>query len=195
MKATGMIFKTGLATATIAATLAGHAGAATVTSSERGTLTFNAAPGEANDVSVSSTQAWRKFIRCDPINPLDPFRWRGCYDYWYEVTYAVVRDAGAVLNAGAGCSSSDPHTAQCEWPSRGSISLGDGGDAISGAPFTTSVDAGSGKDKVAGGSSGETINAADGERDAITCGGSHDAVNADGRDQVGRDCESVTRSS
>jgi Tol biopolymer transport system component len=77
-----------------------------------------------------------------------------------------------------------------------------GNDILRGTPLRDLVDGrggndtvvgGGGNDRLAGGSGNDTIRSRDRYRDTVLCGPGRDLVVTDYRDQVGRDCEVVTR--
>ncbi|HEY6762441.1 MAG TPA: calcium-binding protein [Baekduia sp.] len=88
------------------------------------------------------------------------------------------------------------------------IDGGAGGDTITGGYGNDTIVGGPGPDKIVGdrdgrcnemrcdlspGSSSDTIDAADGEVDNVSCGPGQDTVKADAADVVAPDCETVTR--
>lgn len=71
---------------------------------------------------------------------------------------------------------------------------GDGGhDVLYGGPGRDLLVGGRGRDVLRGAGDGDVIQARDGERDDVICGGGVDRVVADQRDRVAEDCERVTR--
>ena len=107
------------------------ADAATVTAGQR-SVTYTAAPGEANDVTVG-------------VSPSDP-------------ATIVVRDSSAQISAGAGagCMLASPHEADCKLANGASsvdasIDLGDGDDqAVENAPVWARIFGGPGNDRLSG---------------------------------------------
>jgi Ca2+-binding RTX toxin-like protein len=73
------------------------------------------------------------------------------------------------------------------------IQGGAGADVIRGLGGDDRLVGGTGADVIDGGAGNDTIYARDGTRDHITCGSGRDTVDADRRDVVARDCESVRR--
>ena len=74
--------------------------------------------------------------------------------------------------------------------------VGHGGrqaDKIVGGPGADGINGGLGRDLIMAGRGGDRIVANDGMRDHIICGAGFDAVKADRRDRVARDCERVVR--
>lgn len=71
---------------------------------------------------------------------------------------------------------------------------GDGGhDVLYGGPGRDLLVGGRGRDVLRGAGDGDVIQARDGERDEVVCGGGVDRVVADQRDRIAEDCERVTR--
>jgi len=73
------------------------------------------------------------------------------------------------------------------------IGGGDGNDRVNGGAGDDVLRGDAGRDSISGGAGNDTIDAADGARDTMKCGPGHDAVVADRRDRVDRDCERVRR--
>ncbi|GEM_PF-1864584 len=70
---------------------------------------------------------------------------------------------------------------------------GAGRDLLSGDAGDDRLDGGSAADVLRGGSGNDTVLAADGARDLVSCGAGYDSVVADAGDRVASDCEKVTR--
>ena len=67
-----------------------------------------------------------------------------------------------------------------------------GSDKLRGGPDDDKLVGGSGRDVLGGGTGNDVIQAADGRRDKIVCGrGRRDRVQADARDKIGRECDTV----
>jgi hypothetical protein len=69
-----------------------------------------------------------------------------------------------------------------------------GDDCLNGGAGGDQLEAGGGADNLKGGGGDDVIRAADGKRDAISCGSGDDSASADRRDRVSGDCEQVERS-
>ncbi len=66
---------------------------------------------------------------------------------------------------------------------------GDGADRLEGGDGADALSGGAGLDLFVGGEGGDRVDARDGSRDGVDCGGGTDSVTADRRDRVARDCE------
>ena len=66
-------------------------------------------------------------------------------------------------------------------------------DKIVGGPGADGINGGLGNDLIKAGKGNDRVVANDGMRDHISCGAGFDAVKADRRDRVARDCERVVR--
>lgn len=73
------------------------------------------------------------------------------------------------------------------------VSGGDGKDSIHAGEGNDTIDGGYGSDAIDAGAGNDHVEVADGFADSIQCGAGTDSVNADQFDQIGGDCESVTR--
>jgi hypothetical protein len=176
--------------------LAGPAQAATVSlnvqgvpSIPSGTLTFTAARGEANRVTLTD-------------------RSRGD-----SLAYNV-RDAGATLTAGPGCARQADGSVSCSASeqsitSRVTLMLGDGddrldmrsgqgasvdggtgADVITGSPGTDDIHGGSGRDRIAAGGGDDFV---DGRDDAsVACGAGRDVQVTPSGARAGSSCETAT---
>jgi hypothetical protein len=137
-----------------------------------GKLTYTAAPGEVNNVSVAP---WGLSL--------------------------LVTDTGTKagialpLTPGPGCWKLSSTASSCSMSVTGlTVSLGDGNDSFDGTliAIPTTVSGGTGSDRIATGSGADTIDVRDGEVDSVTCGAGQDTVSADRTDSVAGDCETVT---
>ena len=210
------ITKTGLKAALIATALTGvlaaDAGAATVSAS--GQLTFNALPGETNDVNIAVYQDTVRgpdvgtipvpYWGCRPAFNLSYGPYLDCRDASHGIRPSDIRvtapsrllvtDPGAPLTAGPGCIALSSHSASCQYSQSLSLTLGDGADSVSNLPLAATIDGGAGRDSLGGSPGNDTFLVRDGGDDTVQCGsGAWDVVTADRKDSVGRDCESVTR--
>jgi RTX calcium-binding nonapeptide repeat (4 copies) len=182
------------------------ASAATVSVSMGGT-SFTAAPGEANNLTVSQTSTFFQ-------------------------QYVKFSDTGvSSVTAGQGCSQVGATTVLCQisWFSHYSVDLGDGNDTlndqlmqspltvkggdgddvINGGGGSDTIDGGAGNDTITGGggndkitggdgtdnidggAGNDTISARDGVADTIVCGSGIDTVISDYTDSAGSDCETI----
>lgn len=163
-----------------------HAASVAVTG---GKLTYTAAPGEANRVTVAP---WGLSLR---------------------ITDTGAKGAGALtLSSGIGCWRLSASSAACSGSASGlSVSLDDGDDSFDGKRVGVDVgisggsgddtlstgsgadtlDGGAGADALGGGAGSDTFAARDGEADTLTCGDGEDAGDADLADAVAGDCEAV----
>ena len=174
-----------------------------------GVLYYSAAPGEANNVTITP----------------------------YSNSYYVVTDNGAsALTATSGCSvTGTPNTLHCTLAGTASMSvdLGDqndtfnsfwalilvtvhggtgddtitggggsdhlygdaGNDTLNGELGNNYMEGGPGTDTINGWNGNDTINVVDSELDHVKCSGGTDTVQADAIDDVATDCENVTRGS
>ena len=115
-------------------------------------LTFEASPGEVNDVTVSGSSAERRVV-----------------------------DSGAPLVAGDGCRQVSEHEAVCGNATEMYIRLGDAADRITLGDVDASgsaVSGGAGDDVLTGGPGSERLSGGDGS-DAIAAGAGHDSVAGD----------------
>ena len=87
-------------------------------------------------------------------------------------------------------------------PGADNLASGDANDELSGGEGNDLVDGGGGNDAISGdqgldtltgGAGSDRINSRDGEADSVSCGAGSDTVEADTLDQIGGDCESVSR--
>jgi Ca2+-binding RTX toxin-like protein len=70
---------------------------------------------------------------------------------------------------------------------------GPGDDTVDGGPGADLILGGGGNDEIRAGQGGDRIEIRDGRVDAVSCGGGRDRVIADAIDDVGRNCERVSR--
>ena len=91
---------------------------------------FTAAPGEVNRVTASV--AGTSFTPGHAAAPYD----------------VIIRDDGAPLSAGPGCTALDAHAARCDFVASVSIDSGDGDDSVSVAAIVTAISTGAGADRV-----------------------------------------------
>jgi Ca2+-binding RTX toxin-like protein len=111
------------------------------------TLVFEAAPGEANDVTIATEGT--------PGSP----------GLGYPPQYRfVVRDAGATVEPGAGCERIDEHTAACRAQTARAVELGDRDDRMTGAFGSAAGGAGDDVLEVGSGEGGTGT-------DILTCAG------------------------
>ena len=185
----GLLSAASLCLAFLCGPTAAFGGTASVTA---GQLSYVAAPGEANDVTVSFAN--------------------GAY---------IVRDDGAPVSAASGCTSVTANTARClnitfiviavhdrsdavrNYTATDSrISGGDGDDVlvalsgtdrIDGDAGNDQIDPGVGTDTASGGPGDDTITSRGAHRDIYLCGPGIDSVVADALDTVAADCEFVDR--
>ena len=177
------------------------AGAATVTS-DGSTVRFSASPGESSDLIL---MPWQEQTGVDPLTNIPTFEIRGL----------AVMDETAPPSAGAGCGPDDetPGVANCASQPGATFvaNLGDGNDRITQNALGPDVkewrieaNGGRGVDTLFGSPSGDVfdisgdpIKGAVGPRgvpvDAVRCHEGLDKVKADATDDVGKDCEQVTR--
>jgi hypothetical protein len=152
-----------------------------------GKLTYTAAPGEANRVTVAP---WGRYLRI--------------------IDTGANGAAAATLTSGSGCWRLSASSAACAGNAL-SASLGDGNDtfdgklvqvatdvsggsgddALSTGSGADTLDGGPGADVLSGGAGNDTFIADDGETDALTCGDGQDGGDADLADSVAGDCEAV----
>lgn len=69
----------------------------------------------------------------------------------------------------------------------------DGKDAINAGAGDDTIDGGLGSDAIDAGAGNDQVSVADGIADTVACGDGTDSVDADQLDQIGGDCEKVTR--
>lgn len=152
---------------------AGPAHAATLSANySAGTLTYNAATGEKNNVSVSDATAT------------------------YQLQDSAQSALSLVVIGGGGCTSVQAWKFRCVSLGIGKlvVNLGDGNDTLDAAEtgLPTTVTAGAGQKTIDTGSANDTIEAANGYVDEISCGAGDDVVHADATDKVADDCEQVS---
>jgi hypothetical protein len=150
----------------------------------KGTITFTAAKGEANNLTVAPFGLTLKLTDTGTAGPAK---------------------APIVLTAGPGCWHTASNTALC--PVGATLlqaGLGDGNDSfyaslvstpldVTGGPGDDTLTGGTGADHLDGGPGNDTFEAVDGAIDTITCGTETDSGNADSADVVAADCEAVTK--
>jgi hypothetical protein len=135
------------------------AGAATVTPNPATRLaaaTFVAAPGEANDVTVSSRTGTSSSV--------------------------TITDSGAPLtlagSLASACTSPDAHTVTCPWPGQryaAQVNAGDRNDVVTAAGDTPlSADGGSGRNRLVGGTEHDSLSSAHGGDDTLIGGAGPD---------------------
>jgi len=73
------------------------------------------------------------------------------------------------------------------------VNAGDGDDTVGGGAGNDVIEAGLGVDAVDGGDGDDELRVRDGVADTVRCGPGRDRVDADTLDDVGADCEDVTR--
>jgi hypothetical protein len=78
-------------------------------------------------------------------------------------------------------------------PAADQLSGDDGDDVVAGGAGADVVIGGLGVDEVDGGAGGDDVRVRDGIQDVVRCGDGSDKVDADTLDEVGGDCEAVTR--
>jgi hypothetical protein len=181
------------------------AGAATVTS-DGPTVRFSASPGESSDLVL---MPWQEQTGVDPLTNFPTFEIRGL----------AVMDEAAPPSVGAGCGPDAETAAVANCASQPGATfvadLGDGNDRITQNVITgpdgrnvkewrIEANGGRGVDTLFGSPSGDVfdvsgdpIKGAVGPRgvpvDGVRCHGGLDKVKADATDDVGKDCEQVTR--
>lgn len=135
--------------------------------------TYQADPGEANNVS---------FYRLAT---------------WYRIQDTGLSSVGLSEIGGALCTVMEPWKFRCPTSSVTSakVYLGDGTDQLdaSNSSIDVTVYSGAGTKTITTGSGADTINALNGSADTIACGDGTDSVVADADDSVAADCEQVTR--
>jgi hypothetical protein len=160
------------ATAATALGLAPAAARAASVNVTGGKLTYTAAPGETNNVSVAP---WGLSLR---------------------VTDTGTKPGGALaLTPGPGCWKLSSIASSCQLSATGlTVSLGDGNDSFDGTltSVPTTISGGSGTDHISTGAGASTIDVQDGELDSVSCGAGEDSVTADRADTLAGDCEAVT---
>jgi hypothetical protein len=155
-----------------------------------GSLSYAAASGEANVVTIAP---WGLALK---------------------VTDAGTKAGKPVaLTIGAGCWKLSSNSAACAIPTNGiQFDAGDGDDSLDASALTkTNVNAlggagddvlkagggadvlngGAGSDTLSGGAGDDNFQAREGEDDALACGAGNDAGSADSADTIAADCESV----
>lgn len=162
-----------VATAMAALALAGPAHAASLSANySAGTLTYNAAAGEKNNVSISDATAA------------------------YLLQDSAQSALSLVVIGGGGCTSVQAWKFRCVSLGIGKlvVNLGDGNDTLDAreTALPTTVTAGAGQKSIDTGSANDTIDAANGYADHISCGAGEDVVHADATDKVADDCEQVS---
>ena len=81
----------------------------------------------------------------------------------------------------------------CSLAGNDTVRADKGPDSVDGGGGNDTIIGGPGRDLLLGGAGYDTIQARDGARDRVRCGPNFDVVLADKGDDVGRDCERVTR--
>jgi hypothetical protein len=149
-----------------------------------GTITFTAAKGEANHLTVVPYGLTLKLTDTGTAGPAK---------------------TPIALMAGPGCWHTSSNTALC--PIGATLlhaDLGDGNDVfdaslvttplnVTGGPGDDSLTGGMGADHLDGGPGNDTFEARDAAIDTLTCGTETDSGNADAADVVAADCEAVTK--
>jgi hypothetical protein len=153
---------------------AAPAGAATLTVDyAKGTIAFQAAAGEANNLKVDTDKS--SFRIADSSAP----------------TVSLSQIAGVVN----GCNAAGAGVFKCpsHGLSRATIDLGDGHDTVdvTAAGLPTTVTGGVGGKDVELGAGDDSVSLRNGVRDHISCGDGDDTVVADAQDDVSDDCEHV----
>src|SRR4051812_29493389 len=159
------------AMATVACVAPAHAATLSANYSS-GTLTYTAAPGEKNNLSISDATAA------------------------YQLQDSA-QSALSLLVLGSGsCVSVQAWKFRCVSLGIGKlvVNLGDGNDTLDAGDTSlpTTVVAGAGQKTIDTGSANDTIEAANGAVDHISCGAGDDIVHADATDKVADDCEQVS---
>lgn len=170
--------------ATAIAALPGTADAASVGYAS-GTITYTAAAGEANHVSVAVWGFGLKIsesgTKGTPAVPVTLSATYGCYPL--SSTSVMCPIYAAKLNADLG-DGDDVFASSAALPV--SVKGGTGNDSLTG---------GIGIDTLDGGANDDTIDARDSVADSIVCGTGSDGGSADALDTTSADCESVQRPS
>src|SRR4051812_5527614 len=179
---------------TVAAVMAPAAAQAASVSATSGSLSYAAASGETNEVTIAP---WGLALK---------------------VTESGTRSGGKhgkaiTLDVGTGCWKLSPSSAACAVPADGiQVEAGDGADHLDASALTTTtvdarggagddvvttgagadtLDGGDGADTLSAGAGDDSIQARDGAADRIVCGGGSDSGLADATDTMAADCESV----
>jgi hypothetical protein len=191
------------AAAVVLLALPGAAAAATV-SAGGGAVTFTAASGESNRLSVSAANG---ALRFEDFGVSSMTAGPGCTSAGARrVDCASAGIGGVTVELGDG---DDAITSRLALPFGVYGGLGDdrialsaGGDAVDGGAGADTIDTGSGDDALDGGGGADslsagpgadTVRALDGAADALACGSEHDVVEADRDDAADLDCELVHR--
>jgi RTX calcium-binding nonapeptide repeat (4 copies) len=171
------------------ALLPGTAGAASV-SEASGSLSYTAATGEANDVTIAPWGLALKVSEAGKAGkkPIALTAGTGCWRLSKDSAACAVPVNGIQFEAGDGADSLDASALTRTGVSAGG---GEGDDVLTTGAGTDALNGGSGSDTLSGGAGDDNFQASDGELDTITCGVGSDGGSADADDALATDCESV----
>ena len=167
----------------------GTAGAASVGAGS-GSISFAAATGEANDVTIAP---WGLALKVTDSgtkggSPIALTVSTGCWKLSANSAACAVPVNGIQFEAGDGADRLDASALTMTKVNAGGgagddvVLTGGGADAITG---------GDGADTLSGGAGDDSFQARDDEADRVVCGGGNDSGTADAEDTIAADCESV----
>jgi hypothetical protein len=181
------LFLAGVTTAALG--LAPAAAQAASVNEGAGALSYVAAAGEANHVTVAP---WGLALKVTETGtkggvPVALTIGPGCWRLSAGSAACVTPTTGIAFDGGDGNDQLDATLVKVAVSASGGagddvLSTGSGADTLSGGPGADTLDGGAGND---------TFDARDGAADRITCGDGTDAGTADSADTVAADCESV----
>jgi hypothetical protein len=155
-----------------------------------GSLSFAAAAGEANDVTIGP---WGLALKVTDSGtksgaPIALTVGTGCWRLSMTSAACAVPPNGVQLDSGDGADRLDASTlATTKVYANG----GAGDDVVLTGGGSDTLTGGTGADTLSGGAGDDSFQARDGEADRIVCGGGSDSGTADAQDTIAADCESV----